>query len=170
LSKFQKTKNYVSIIAEGSNGNSILLKSSDQGISWTVYNYPDYYYCQRLNFVNDDFGYTLCNNSIYKTINGGESWEESNAPPGFTTLESVIHFNTPEEGFAIYPEYGVEGTGINQYLVIEFYHVFQTNDGGNTWAQSEIGDECGLDGVFYSPSNEIFFTVGFSTSTRFELK
>jgi len=167
-SKFQISKNFLSIVVENSDGEPIMLKSFDRGITWEVHEFPNQF-CDQVVFVNENFGYTVCNISILKTENGGESWENINIPTGFNDFQSLVHFSTPEQGFVIFPEWESEIVGIEEVFFIAFYHVFQTTDGGTTWTESKIEKECSLSGLFFSAANDLFFSVHL-TSNRFEMK
>ena len=109
--------------------------SSDKGANWTtseldnIYN-ADYYYVKFFDVNNGVVicGYAKSNDTnessrIYKTSNGGESWETVGSGPATNIIKGVVYV-TADVGFFCY-DY-VDGMDSNLY---------KTDDGGKTFAK-----------------------------------
>ena len=115
--------------------NGLMLKTNDGGESWqptlTSDVIPSNF--NRIYFIDQFTGFALRDHSnLYKTINGGESWNLVNG-----SLEAFdLHFLDQKNGFA----------------AGEFGGIFMTTDGGLTWnsisQSSNIGDN-DLSTVFF---------------------
>ena len=94
-------------------GNSELLSTKDGGKTWSTYTISDN--INSFNFVSADLTYACSENGkVYRTINGGLSWEiVSSSKIGLRSL-SFVNDNI---GFAV----GLRG------------RIIKTIDGGNTW-------------------------------------
>ena len=109
--------------------------SDDKGANWTtceldnIYN-ADYYY---VKFFDSDNGVVVCgyaksndtneSSKIYKTSNGGESWEIVGSGPATNIIKGVVYVSA-DVGFFCY-DY-VDGMDSNLY---------KTDDGGKTFAK-----------------------------------
>jgi len=168
--QFISSPAHLRILASDHADNPVLLTTNDNGINWQTQNVPDSD-CNRIYFIADQagfstFGLLFSSETAYKTTNGGDSWEAVDFP---MNESSLIHFKTPDEGFVINSIYEpVEGGGeIHDFL--KSFEVFQTFDGGNNWVKTELDKACNLVGINYSPSGNLFFTLG-DTANRFEMQ
>jgi len=168
--QFISSPAHLRILAIDHAGNSVLLTTNDNGINWQTQNVPESD-CNRIYFINDEtgfstFGLLFSSETVYQTTNGGDSWKVVDFP---MNESSLIHFKTPNEGFVINSIYeSVEGGGeTNTFL--KSFEVFQTFDGGNNWTKTELDKTCNLIGIHYSPSGNLFFTLG-NTFNRFEMQ
>jgi photosystem II stability/assembly factor-like uncharacterized protein len=101
----------------------ILIKSQDGGLTWDSISYLKDKQIFCLCFVNKDTGMVAGYNGIYRTINGGITWDTVFAehPPDIDLLEiSAIQFISANTGFALVPH--DNGT-----------FLLKTNDAGLTW-------------------------------------
>ena len=112
-----------------------VIYSDDKGENWTtceldnIYN-ADYYYVKFFDVNNGVVicGYAKSNDTnessrIYKTSNGGESWETVGSGPATNIIKGVVYV-TADVGFFCY-DY-VDGMDSNLY---------KTDDGGKTFAK-----------------------------------
>ena len=161
--------------AAGGTDSSILLKTTDGGINWSVSkinlgnNAQNKIY--KVLFLNKDKGFlaggAYDNSSfIYKTIDGGKSWEEAliisssqkpvkpnkqmtgvNESGGINSL----YFMDSERGYSV----GGFGNGWER-------KIYTTSDGGSTWLQKHYGvEENGLLSVYGNSSGKAW-AVGFT--------
>ena len=55
---------------------SMILKTTNSGINWSVLKYGDLGVYYKIKFINDNTGYVTANNGIIlKTVNGGNNWQ-----------------------------------------------------------------------------------------------
>jgi photosystem II stability/assembly factor-like uncharacterized protein len=97
-------------------GEGIILKSTNAGNNWLVIN--NTYGGRAIQFINAETGY-VCDGTIYKTINGGISWQNL----GLTSLNGIF-FHNDNSGYAV---------GKNDQII-------KTTDGGATWDIQSTGD------------------------------
>ena len=113
----------------------LLYQTIDDGISWTNIT-PDTIFSQNwmpvVHFVNDNVGFIGLGEVVYKTTDGGASWDEYivNQPSsGFTTyLIQDIHFYD-------------ENNGIMGFWDATFFYggaMFVTSNGGDTWKETYL--------------------------------
>ncbi|MBW8050396.1 MAG: hypothetical protein FVQ77_08680, partial [Cytophagales bacterium] len=127
--------------------NDTVLKTDDQGGSWVpkaplpAFSSPSslYFTDASIGYVTSAFGF-----SIYKTIDGGNSWSAQS-----TTLWAIysIYFPATDTGFAV----GGEDTDFDFFLE---HTVAKTTDGGATWSSTSLGgfDDV-LTGVYFTDVN-----------------
>ncbi|MDX5321512.1 MAG: YCF48-related protein, partial [Bacteroidota bacterium] len=103
--------------------NGTMLKSTDSGKVWTsaTTGLPSGSGIQvhSLNFVDSLTGFASVGNQIFKTTNGGQSWNA--LTPSFVVTYKDLFFLNKDTGFAC----GVAGVTF----------VIRTTDGGQTWQQ-----------------------------------
>lgn len=102
-----------------SGGYGLILRSEDGGVSWKAADLEGDYF-QDASFLDDQTGYLAgYAGSIWKTTNGGMSWEKLNGPRIFGALPALraIQFRDDRTG-AVCGDKGL---------------VWFTRDGGKTW-------------------------------------
>lgn len=104
----------------GRDGN--IWKTTDLGSAWTWISQVDTigFYTFDAQFVTPDIGYAANYFNIYRTDDGGYSWNPLNFPAVFV---SYLYFSTPDSGKA------TSANGIA---------VFTTSDGGVSWAEDSL--------------------------------
>ena len=114
--------------------NHQIFKSTDYGQSWQTIATPieAYHYVRNIYFYNENIGYIDDISHIYKTLNGGLNWEETNFP--FTDF-GTFHFSSENEGFSIQTVWYHDG---GCYATLKGSISYETLDGGITWTKSEL--------------------------------
>ncbi|MCL2726926.1 MAG: InlB B-repeat-containing protein [Bacteroidales bacterium] len=109
-----------------------IFKSKDQGNTWETIRTPQK--VMDLYFYNENIGYMIGGVNVYKTIDGGVSWEIVDFP---VSSFHFLHFYNEDEGFMIEQVYEYHGFGFNPYSYVGSvgYH---THDGGKNWTKSEL--------------------------------
>ena len=141
-----------------------IIHTSDGGITWQTYSFPDYYF-QSIHFSDNDQGCIVGwqempsdSSLILKTSDGGDNWSMANHVK-INRLNDV-YFVTNAVGWAV----GSKGEwDLNCCLY--------TNDGGENWGiqssisvvgaklygvhfrDENIGSTCGADGAFFLTNN-----------------
>ena len=128
----------------GNAGN--ILKSVDGGLTWSHMNSGITTDMKSLYFINENIGFT-CGNGIYKTVDGGQSW---NRVYDFYYYFNSIFFRDAMTGYAC----GAAGT------------IFMTVDGGETWLQQISGTGVDLSAIFINSSNYAYAAGLFGTIIR----
>ncbi len=111
-----------------------LLKSCNNGASWTVQKFEELINIRSICFRNSLNGWILDGEHIYNTINGGESWNEVNVNTDITTyyfLDITCFENTIY--LFLKPRTAYISDLINANSL-----VLKSTDGGETWIQLEI--------------------------------
>lgn len=137
--------------------NQRIYKSSDYGHSWKTIITPieAYHQVRNLYFYNENIGYIDGITSIYKTLDGGLSWNKTNFP--FTNFDA-FHFSTENEGFNIVTVTAYEG---GEFPSFKGSICYKTNDGGNTWQKSELMESLYL-GLTFFPQRSLGYSFNFS--------
>ncbi|MGY5876083.1 MAG: YCF48-related protein [Candidatus Thorarchaeota archaeon] len=97
-------------------GDGGLLHSISDGQSWDYVPLGDelgFYY--GIFFYNETLGWTGSERSLYKTEDGGDTWEMTRSHP-YEARARMIHFTTPQNGW-----------------IIHSYGIYHSSDGGDTW-------------------------------------
>ncbi|MEZ4920986.1 MAG: YCF48-related protein [Saprospiraceae bacterium] len=116
-------------------GQSIILKSVDNGQSWTSIQIFNTNLLNSVFFVNANLGYIVGNSGlILKTTNGGNSWQGLNSGTGYD-LQSIYFVND---------QVGIAAGGAPGISVIA-----KTLDGGNTWNQISPPSTSYLQSVYF---------------------
>jgi photosystem II stability/assembly factor-like uncharacterized protein len=124
-------------------------KTYDGGQNWatSLFLSPQYDYISSISFINKDTGYAAIKgtiNGLFKTTNGGNSWQEVGSFQNFT----LLHFINNTFGYATL-----------------FDNIFRTTDAGLSWTQ--------LTQPTFQPYNAIWFVnpaKGFATGNQGLLK
>lgn len=139
-------------------------RSTDGGFTWE---YVDFTYPNSLTvftkhrFINDSVGYGFFSSSLYKTIDGGGSWELIHSAIndfGFSNLSNGIVcgkggvIETTSDGGINWIRHGegkIEGLYDLEFIDENYgwvvganSTVLSTSNGGNTWTQRNIPEEC----------------------------
>lgn len=130
------------IIGQG----STILKTSNNGLNWNLYNVPAYNIVyQTFVFDQNNFLIAADNNLLKKTTNGGVSWITSEYVSGVTPLLFFINLNTG---------YSVVKTVFNSSLVL-----YKTTNGGNNWSLN-ITDTSSRIYSIYFPNESTGYLAG----------
>lgn len=110
----------------------ILYRTEDGGETWQAYRWPDYASTplrreRPFQFLNPKVGWALAD-TLYKTVDGGQSW----VPLGVAEWDTAeFSFISKKAGWALAGRYGLE--------LDVFTTLVRTTDGGKTWVDLEPG-------------------------------
>ena len=93
-----------------------------------------------IKWVTEEVGYIAGENIILKTLDGGLSWVEQEAPTNHRML--ALDFYDADHGIIV----GQEGT------------VYHTSDGGRTWRTVELGTTVHLKDVHYLTQDKVYIS------------
>ncbi|MEZ4883422.1 MAG: YCF48-related protein [Chitinophagales bacterium] len=166
--QFTATSSFLIIWGSDEYNKSFILKSKDNGLNWQIASnpQPNNATLSSMYFIDEEFGFAICGRAIYQTKDSGNSWKEISSP---MNSHALIHFSSRTEGFVFSPVFEVFEGNFEPLLVLKFYEVFQTIDGGMEWTKTEIPKECDFTGLSYSPSKNTLFSIG-KTINRFDIK
>lgn len=139
-----------------SNNSGIILKSQNYGNSWDTTTFINGYGCYDISFPTNVIGYVKQSpGNLYKTIDGGNSWNLINDSVWASPSGDLLFIN-PDTGFSSYQDGGAG-----------FY---RTIDGGFTWNQ--IIDTNLTGGQQYIGGREMIFNNGklYNTGGNFYMK
>lgn len=142
--------------------NNTILKSIDFGDTWQLINTPivqshDLY---GLYFINKIVGFISDGQKAYKTINGGQSW---NQVSDRLTRQEGIHFYNEEEGFNFNSVAVYEG---GDFPTFKGTYIYSTLDGGVTFNESELFPEFNV-GITNFPAPGIGYGLNYSQIHKF---
>ncbi len=117
-------------------GTSELYLSVTGGLSWQLVN--DNFIIKSLDFINSKLGYATSFGGIFKTEDGGVSWQKiySSASGNFITIE----FNDKDNGYAYQ----------------ESDKVYKTSDGGVSWTVALSGVSRHIYTMFFANASTIY--------------
>ena len=107
-----------------------ILKTTDAGSSWTSLSSDILNDLKSVDFINAFTGYTVGDRKIFKTTDGGLSWEDKSFP-----VPEHFHLNTVE-----FVDANTGWIGFGSVLTHQG-KIFKTTDGGNTWNLQYSGFE-----------------------------
>ncbi len=117
---------FATTLYRSSNDSAYILKTTNRGDNWTInttYNYPFY----RVQFINQDTGYVLSFQKLFKTTNKGVSWQIMNIALS-TAFVNMYVLNT-DTMWAVASESLTGG-------------VYRTTNGGVNWdRQLDLGSQ-----------------------------
>jgi photosystem II stability/assembly factor-like uncharacterized protein len=103
---------------DSTNRNSLILKTTNAGTTWTKYILSTSAYLNCVYFTDSNNGYAVGDEgTIFKTTNAGTSWSQLSIPI-FSDFHSIYFIN--------------RNIG---YAVGDYSKIITTNDAGNTWNQ-----------------------------------
>jgi len=158
LSVLGKPISYTSNKIYVTGNNRVVYSSSDKGETWTSYETPVCFdrEISNINFLNDSVGFIDSWDSIFKTVDGGESWIK--IATDFRKMGRV-HFFNQDEGFVLDDIWEYEGGDFPQY---QGTNVYQTIDGGINWSKSQLYPNCLRGGVFTFNSKKKCYIVSYN--------
>ncbi len=165
-------------------GRGTILKTNVSGLSWRLLNFPKDIYISSIDFIDNNEGWAIGvqNNTgyVFKTINGGNSWEQKlkvkaisvtnfflNKTTGWVSLDSVLYF-TEDDGVnwstQNFPQTISSIFFLNYNLgwLTAGKKIYKTTDNGNNWKPIEMKD------FYFSSLNKIEFVdslIGFVSAT-----
>lgn len=93
--------------------------TSDGGQNWSLVRTPEI--GASLFFVNENLGWMVARNGLYRTEDSGRTWKRWKSPAGILR----VHFQSESRGWAVGLRKGI----------------FETSDGGQHWTRVAAGDE-----------------------------
>ena len=148
---------FVDNIAFVAGENNQLFKSKDYGRTWQTISTPieSNYDIRNICFYNENIGYVDGITQIYKTIDGGVNWEETNFPFNYF---GTFHFSSENEGFNLQPVAVYDG---RDFPTFKGSFSYETMDGGITWTKSELMKSLYL-GMTCFPRKDLGYGFNFS--------
>ena len=137
--------------------NQKILKSKDYGLTWETIETPVEAWndVQQIYFFNEKIGYINGSTRIYRTLNGGTSWNATDFP--FSSF-GVFHFYSENEGFNIISVSIYEG---GDFPTFKGSKCYQTVNMGQNWLESILIDSLHL-GLTYFPRRNLGYGINFS--------
>ncbi|MFZ5553700.1 MAG: YCF48-related protein [Bacteroidota bacterium] len=128
-------------------GNEGLFRTSDGGQNWTQVVLPDTQSLHHVEFLDAFTGFaTGSSTSIYKTTDGGLSWQKKNVDTVWWNAIADISFPSVNIGYAVMKGYNT--------------HFFKTTDGGENWFLNDVLPFCPLtniEGIHFTSDIRGFF-------------
>lgn len=123
--------------------SSVILKTTDGGVTWETQDAPTDAQLQAVTFYNSSLGWVAGDGVILHTIDGGENWTEQLIPDGAEVVYKDISFYDSTILFA------VGGNG----------RILKTINGGSLWTEQSSGTDAPLEGMALI-NDEIVYVVG----------
>ncbi|MBW2938707.1 T9SS type A sorting domain-containing protein [Aureisphaera sp. CAU 1614] len=92
-----------------------IAKTNNAGNSWNLYSF-NYEHVEIVDFINSEVGYVKMDNKIYKTIDGGNTWNDTELP---STIVNLSGFDFIDENIGFASSYRSS--------------IYKTIDGGENW-------------------------------------
>ncbi len=165
-----------------SNVQGIILKTTDNGITWIKKNSGITEPLHSIFFINENIGWVVGDfNSIIKTTDGGENWAPQQIP-NYSAFNSIF-FTDENNGYSIGSNVFLKTTngGANWFKLTGFDRsslnkiyfvnkdtgwaagyifnnsigsiIIKTTDGGNSWAQQTTQTTSGLTSIYFNDIN-----------------
>jgi photosystem II stability/assembly factor-like uncharacterized protein len=116
--------------------NSVILKTTDAGITWTQLNVGSFIYFTSAFFTSPSTGFAVAGyDKVYKTVDGGTTWTTQDISNG---------------GFFITITFTNASTG---YIMGESGILLKTDDGGASWMQMNTGTRNELTSICFTDQN-----------------
>ena len=124
--------------------------TANAGSSWTVQQIDTTGRVVSLSFPDESVGYAFNNiRGIYKTLNGGETWNKIEQ----IRFCSTLYFENRLDGYG--------GSNVDLSSIAEDKAcIYITKDGGNTWSQQDICDAMAVWEIFFMNSSIGFVLSG----------
>ena len=157
IKRYSSSLYFVDNIAFVAGENNQIFKSSDHGQTWQTISTPieANHDVRNIYFYNENIGYIDGISHIYKTIDGGLNWEETNFP---FTYFGTFHFSSENEGFNIQTISVYDG---GDFPTFKGSISYETLDGGITWTKSELMKSLYL-GLTFFPRKDLGYGFNFS--------
>ena len=157
IKRYSNSLYFVDNIAFIAGENNQIFKSTDWGQTWQTISTPieSNYDIRNIYFYNENIGYIDGISHIYKTIDGGLNWEETNFP---FTYFGTFHFSSENEGFNIQTIAVYDG---GDFPTFKGSISYETLDGGITWTKSELMKSLYL-GLTFFPRKDLGYGLNFS--------
>jgi photosystem II stability/assembly factor-like uncharacterized protein len=159
---------------------SLLYRSSDSGLNWHSVNYVFSGYIEGITFPSQETGYLVDNyqyqnGKVYKTTDGGESWNQLWSLPSGLPIPPIfkdVAFSDPENGYivgyqgillkttnggmnwnylsdvtssSLFGVYFIENTG---WIIGTSGYIGKTSDAGLTWSSQNSGTASTLYSIY----------------------
>jgi photosystem II stability/assembly factor-like uncharacterized protein len=135
-------------------GSDGVIRSTDHGATWQVLPTPVHQTngWSRIYFRDSNHGFIADNAGVFRTTSGGSTWQQTD---GALLYFDGMYFSDSFEGFCFNVVTQYQGGDFPQLLGS---YVFSTDDGGNTWHQSELWKGF-YTGNLTFPSDEIGYGI-----------
>jgi photosystem II stability/assembly factor-like uncharacterized protein len=151
----------------------IILKTTNGGSNWTEIAFPDVNGFNSVHFLNTSTGFAVGNGNptetykmkgtIYKTMNGGDSWLKLNTSLSDTSFLNSVKFLP-------------DGTGIIQggkYKIVppedilrEYIYVLKSSDFGSNWIMSKVATGNYVGNKIDMINSTKYYLCGYNTSSQ----
>lgn len=139
-------------------------KTEDGGQTWKDVIIEDNKMTSEFCFINEELGYANNSNKLYKTTNGGNSW---NLIDSLENSINYIHFINEKSGIIISKKYLSDGWGFAPPPAMHV--VKQTNDGGQTWTITEFEENDFNERCLFSKDN-ITYSLGYDKIVKLKIE